>query len=34
MYGSRFNPVAGEVVSTRPREAMALADRPEAAVVG
>ena len=34
MYGSRFNPVPGEPVSTRPRDPMALADRPEAAVAG
>ncbi|MCC6661307.1 MAG: NADH-quinone oxidoreductase subunit NuoH [Phycisphaerales bacterium] len=34
MYGSRFNPVPGERVSTRPMDATALADRPEAAVAG
>jgi NADH-quinone oxidoreductase subunit H len=28
LYGSRFNPVAGELVSTRPTDPMALEDRP------
>jgi hypothetical protein len=34
LYGSRFNPVPGEVVSTRPTEAMALEDRPVQGTVG
>jgi NADH-quinone oxidoreductase subunit H len=29
LYGSRFNPVEGEVVATAPSEPVALADRPE-----
>lgn len=28
LYGSRFNPVAGERINTRPTDAMALEDRP------
>ncbi|MEM9374032.1 MAG: complex I subunit 1 family protein, partial [Planctomycetota bacterium] len=28
LYGSRFNPVEGEIVSTAPTEAMAIEDRP------
>jgi NADH-quinone oxidoreductase subunit H len=34
LYGSRFSPVPGEVVSTRPIDAMALEDRPVQGTVG